>query len=295
MLFKEDDFIAPPITDLDLLNRKPKCRRHAFEVFVYKIQKQLVSELRRLEREAQRQRELLLQLYGRTGAGDEQLQSALEGKIDRWTRSEGGGGISCVLQDGLVFEKAGVNVSIVHGTLPDSAAAQMRSRGKPLNEGNDLHFFAAGVSSVIHPRNPHVPTIHFNYRYFEVEQGTDEDENLWWFGGGTDLTPYILNEEDGQHFHQTLKDACDQHQSDYYARFKQWCDRYFHIPHRGECRGIGGLFFDDLDTPDYESVFSFVRGCANAVIPCYIPLVERNMYKDFEPADRDFQLLRRGR
>lgn len=135
--------------------------------------------------------------------------------VDRWMRKEGGGGITCVMQDGRVLEKAGVNISVVSGNLPPAAVAQMRSRGKKLGEGA-LPFFAAGVSAVIHPRNPMVPTIHFNYRYFEV---TEPDGNvIWWFGGGTDLTPYYLNEDDAQHFHGELKKACDKHDKSYYPK-----------------------------------------------------------------------------
>ncbi|CAH2002922.1 unnamed protein product [Acanthoscelides obtectus] len=144
----------------------------------------------------------------------------------------------------------------------------MRSRGKNLSDGN-LPFFAAGISAVIHPSNPLVPTIHFNYRYFEVEDGK---ETQWWFGGGTDLTPYYLNSADAVHFHRTLKDACDKHDNSYYPRFKKWCDDYFNIPHRGERRGVGGIFFDDLDSPNQTACFEFVKDCANAVIPSYIPL-----------------------
>lgn len=144
----------------------------------------------------------------------------------------------------------------------------MRSRGKALKQDNPP-FFAAGVSAVIHPKNPMVPTIHFNYRYFEVQNG---DEVLWWFGGGTDLTPYYLNTADAVHFHSTLKNACDKHDKSYYSKFKKWCDDYFYIEHRKERRGIGGIFFDDLDTPDQEACFKFATECADAVIPSYIPL-----------------------
>uniref|UniRef100_A0A8D8G7S1 coproporphyrinogen oxidase n=1 Tax=Culex pipiens TaxID=7175 RepID=A0A8D8G7S1_CULPI len=226
--------------------------------------------------------------------------NALEGEenfgkkftVDRWERSEGGGGITCVLQDGDVFEKAGVNISVVHGNLPKGAIQQMRSRGKQLADG-DLPFFAAGVSAVIHPRNPMVPTIHFNYRYFEVtdSQGTKQ----WWFGGGTDLTPYYLNEEDAIHFHRTLKEACDEHDSSYYPKFKAWCDKYFFIPHRNECRGVGGIFFDDLDEPDQESAFNFVSSCAHSVIPSYLPLVKKHKNEAYGDRERQWQLLRRGR
>ncbi|KAL9696086.1 hypothetical protein quinque_015371 [Culex quinquefasciatus] len=227
--------------------------------------------------------------------------NALEGEenfgkkftVDRWERSEGGGGITCVLQDGDVFEKAGVNISVVHGNLPKGAIQQMRSRGKQLADG-ELPFFAAGVSAVIHPRNPMVPTIHFNYRYFEVtdSQGTKQ----WWFGGGTDLTPYYLNEEDAIHFHRTLKEACDEHDSSYYPKFKAWCDKLLlHSPSRNECRGVGGIFFDDLDEPDQESAFNFVSSCAHSVIPSYLPLVKKHKNEAYGDRERQWQLLRRGR
>lgn len=213
-------------------------------------------------------------------------------KVDRWERKEGGGGITCVIQDGDVFEKAGVNISVVSGNLPPGAVQQMRSRGKNLGEGQ-LPFFAAGVSSVIHPRNPMVPTIHFNYRYFEVT--TAYGEKQWWFGGGTDLTPYYLNEADAVHFHDELKKACDEHDFAYYPRFKKWCDKYFHITHRGECRGVGGIFFDDIDSPTQEDAFQFVTSCANSVIPSYLPLVRRHKNDEYGHREREWQLLRRGR
>ena len=149
--------------------------------------------------------------------------------VDRWERNEGGGGITCIIQDGEVFEKAGVNISVVHGILPPGAVSQMKSRGKNL-QGSSLPFYALGISSVIHPRNPYVPTIHFNYRYFEVQ--TDEGTQ-WWFGGGTDLTPYYLNEDDAVHFHGSLKKACDKLDKEFYPKFKKWCDKYFFINHRG--------------------------------------------------------------
>ncbi|XP_075151629.1 oxygen-dependent coproporphyrinogen-III oxidase [Haematobia irritans] len=213
--------------------------------------------------------------------------------VDRWLRNEGGGGVTCVLQDGEVFEKAGVNISVVKGHLPPQAVQQMRSRGKKLSEGSKLPFFAAGVSAVIHPRNPMVPTIHFNYRYFEVVD-TDGSKQ-WWFGGGTDLTPYYLDEKDAVSFHKTLKDACDANNLEYYPKFKKWCDDYFRIKHRDECRGIGGIFFDDIDTPSQEEAFKFVSDCAHAVIPSYLPIVRRHKNDDFGDRERQWQLLRRGR
>uniref|UniRef100_A0A8B9DJN2 Oxygen-dependent coproporphyrinogen-III oxidase, mitochondrial n=1 Tax=Anser cygnoides TaxID=8845 RepID=A0A8B9DJN2_ANSCY len=207
----------------------------------------------------------------------------------------GGGGISCVLQDGEVFEKAGVNVSVVFGQLSEEAARQMRSRGKSLKASADgkLPFCAMGVSSVIHPKNPHVPTMHFNYRYFEIEEA--DGTKQWWFGGGTDLTPTYLNEEDAVHFHKTLKEACDKHDPKLYPKYKKWCDDYFFIKHRGERRGIGGIFFDDVDSPSKEEVFQFVQSCAKAIVPCYIPIVKKHCHDSFTPEEKQWQQLRRGR
>uniref|UniRef100_A0A8D2N8T6 Oxygen-dependent coproporphyrinogen-III oxidase, mitochondrial n=1 Tax=Zonotrichia albicollis TaxID=44394 RepID=A0A8D2N8T6_ZONAL len=206
----------------------------------------------------------------------------------------GGGGISCVLQDGEVFEKAGVNVSVVSGFLSEEAARQMRSRGKSLKaKDGKLPFCAMGVSSVIHPKNPHVPTMHFNYRYFEIEEA--DGTKQWWFGGGTDLTPTYLNEEDAVHFHKTLKEACDKHDLKLYPKYKKWCDDYFYIKHRGERRGIGGIFFDDVDSPSKEEVFQFVKSCAKAVVPCYIPIVKKHCHDSFTPEEKLWQQLRRGR
>nr|CAG4636941.1 EOG090X04L5 [Ceriodaphnia reticulata]SVE72882.1 EOG090X04L5 [Ceriodaphnia reticulata] len=213
-------------------------------------------------------------------------------KVDRWTRKEGGGGVTCVIQNGKTFEKAGVNVSVVHGTLPVDAVRQMKARGKYL-VGNELPFFAAGISSVIHPTNPHVPTVHFNYRYFEVTQ--ENGEKMWWFGGGTDLTPYYLVEEDVKHFHSALKAACDPHDSGYYSKFKKWCDDYFLVSHRNERRGVGGIFFDDFEKPSKEECFRFVKSCTESVIPSYVPLVNKHKNEAYTNVERDWQLLRRGR
>uniref|UniRef100_A0A4W3JBR4 Oxygen-dependent coproporphyrinogen-III oxidase, mitochondrial n=1 Tax=Callorhinchus milii TaxID=7868 RepID=A0A4W3JBR4_CALMI len=206
----------------------------------------------------------------------------------------GGGGISCVLQDGKVFEKAGVNVSVVFGNLSQESAQQMRSRGKSLkSKDGKLPFCAMGVSSVIHPKNPHIPTIHFNYRYFEIVEA--DGKKVWWFGGGTDLTPTYLDEADAVHFHKTLKEACDQHNPKFYPDFKKWCDDYFVIKHRGERRGVGGIFFDDLDSSPREELLSFVRSCAKAVVPCYIPIVKKHLQDPFTPEEKEWQQLRRGR
>lgn len=167
---------------------------------------------------------------------------------DRWDRPEGGGGRSRVLQDGNVFEKAGVNVSIVHGVLTPAAVNMMKSRGKTLH-GTNIPFYACGISLVIHPKNPFAPTAHANYRYFEVQDTdpeTGKPRSQWWYGGGSDLTPAYLFEEDAVAFHSTVKKACDKHDASYYPRFKRWCDEYFDNTHRGERRGVGGIFFDDF-------------------------------------------------
>lgn len=260
-------FMAQPITDVKEL-RKRQDMRKKMELLVMTTQADFCKALESLEDPNHRF------------------------KVDRWIRKEGGGGITCVLQDGVIFEKAGVNVSVVTGTLPPGAVQQMRARGKNMQEGS-VPFFAAGVSAVIHPRNPMIPTIHFNYRYFEVENSDGSIQ--WWFGGGTDLTPYYLNEDDIKQFHKTLKIACDKHDLSFYPKYKKWCDDYFFITHRGERRGVGGIFFDDIDTPSQEEAFQFVKSCAEAVIPSYIPLVEKHKNDGYGYAERQWQLLRRGR
>ncbi|XP_074100513.1 oxygen-dependent coproporphyrinogen-III oxidase isoform X1 [Cotesia typhae] len=260
-------FMASPITPVKELKKHGSSMKSKMEILILKIQADFCKSLESFE--------------------DEERF-----KVDRWLRTEGGGGITCVMQEGKVFEKAGVNISVVSGMLPPGAIQQMRARGKRMDEGS-LPFFAAGVSAVIHPRNPMIPTIHFNYRYFEVvnNDGTVQ----WWFGGGTDLTPYYLNEDDARHFHETLKKACDQHDPSYYSRFKKWCDEYFFIKHRGECRGVGGIFFDDIDTPNQDAAFNFVSSCAESVIPSYVPLVAKHKDDGYGYAERQWQLLRRGR
>lgn len=208
---------------------------------------------------------------------------------DRWEREGGGGGRSRVLQGGSIFEKAGVNSSVVYGTLSEEAAAAMRARrGKEL--GTSREFFATGVSLVFHPRNPWVPTVHANFRYFELGEG-----DAWWFGGGADLTPNFLDEEDAVHFHTTFKTTCDRHDPSYYPKYKAWCDRYFRIPHRGESRGVGGIFFDDLEGDDPAVLHAFVADCAASFLPAYMPLVMRHKDRPFSEAQRKWQLLRRGR
>jgi len=215
---------------------------------------------------------------------------------DTWTRPTGGGGISRVLQDGNVFEKAGVNVSVVYGQMPPEAyraATGDDSAGK----AGPVPFFASGISSVMHPRNPHAPTVHFNYRYFETDPGenTEGAPRAWWFGGGTDLTPSYIVEEDIKSFHGLLKDVCDKHDEDFYPRFKQWADDYFLNKHRGERRGVGGIFFDDMNDRDPEELLAFATDCADAVVPCYIPLVAKHKDDPFTEEEKEWQQIRRGR
>lgn len=214
---------------------------------------------------------------------------------DQWDRKNGGGGITCVLQEGNVFEKAGVGVSVVYGTLPKPAIAKMRTNHKNLDpEVESLDFFASGLSLVLHPRNPMAPTVHLNYRYFETAL-PDGTSQAWWFGGGSDLTPSFLFDEDAIHFHRTLKESCDSHDKTYYPRFKKWCDEYFYNKHRGECRGIGGIFFDDLDETDRENTFSFVQDCLKAFLPSYLPILERRMDMPFNEKEKEWQQIRRGK
>ncbi|KAJ1984183.1 Coproporphyrinogen-III oxidase [Dimargaris verticillata] len=225
--------------------------------------------------------------------------SRLDGKEflnDRWERDEGGYGISCVLQDGNIFEKAGVNISVIDGKLSRPAVQQMKSRNKHIAGDADVPFCVAGISIVMHPHNPFAPTVHLNYRYFEINDPDNPGRpQMAWFGGGSDLTPSYFFEEDAQHFHRTLKEACDAHDQVFYPRFKQWCDKYFYLPHRGEARGVGGIFFDDLDDRDPEELFAFVRACGKAFLPSYVPIVHRRKDTPFTPLQKQWQQLRRGR
>jgi coproporphyrinogen III oxidase len=206
---------------------------------------------------------------------------------DAWERPGGGGGRSRVLEQGAVFEKAGVNFSHVHGDgLPPSATAQ-----RPELAGRS--FEALGVSLVIHPRNPYVPTSHANVRFFFAEK--PDSEPVWWFGGGFDLTPYYGTREDARHWHTTAKAACSPFGDDVYPRFKQWCDEYFHLKHRGEPRGIGGLFFDDLNDWGFERSFAFMRSVGDHYVPAYLPIVQRRRNQPYGDRERGFQLYRRGR
>jgi coproporphyrinogen III oxidase len=220
-----------------------------------------------------------LSLQDEICAALERLDGAARFKEDAWTREGGGGGRTRVLERGQLFEKAGVNTSAVHGELSEVFARRLQGEGR--------RFFAAGISLVLHPDNPWVPTVHANFRF--ITQGTKS-----WFGGGTDLTPYYLFEEDAIHFHRTLKAACDRHDPSYYPRFKQTCDQYFWLRHRGEARGVGGLFFEDLGG-DLEREFAFVQDCARSFLPAYLPIVERRRRLPFTPEQKDWQQIRRGR
>lgn len=214
---------------------------------------------------------------------------------DSWTRKEGGGGISMVLQDGNVWEKAGVNISVVYGSMPPEAyRAATGSNSEVSADAGRVPFFAAGISSVMHPRNPFAPTMHFNYRYFETDAWNGL-EPQWWFGGGTDLTPSYIDEEDVRHFHQTYKNVCDKHDPEFYPKFKKWCDEYFLIKHRKETRGVGGVFFDDLNDRPAEEVIKFSTDCASAVVPSYLPLVVKHKDDPFTEEQKNWQQMRRGR
>jgi coproporphyrinogen III oxidase len=206
---------------------------------------------------------------------------------DAWDRPGGGGGRTRVISNGAVFEQGGVNFSHVFGDkLPPSATAQ-----RPELAGRS--FQAMGVSLVIHPHNPLVPTSHANVRFFIAEK--DGEDPVWWFGGGFDLTPYYGFEDDCIDWHSTAKAACDPFGNDVYARYKQWCDEYFFLKHRNEPRGIGGLFFDDLNTWGFEQTFAFTRSVGDAYINAYRPIVSKRKALPFTETQRDFQLYRRGR
>ncbi len=227
---------------------------------------------------------------------------------DCWTRPDGGGGRSRVMKQGNVFEQGGVNFSEVWGDrLPPSILMQ-----RPEAEGHG--FYATGTSMVLHPRNPYVPTVHLNYRYFEAGP-------VWWFGGGIDLTPYYPFEEDVVQFHRTIKDACDRNNPHYYEVFKSWCDEYFYLKHRQETRGVGGIFFDyqdgtgalykgpnvdggaaqlsgqigEVPQRSWEDLFKFAIDCGDAFLPAYVPIVEKRGQTEYGEHQRNFQLYRRGR
>jgi coproporphyrinogen III oxidase len=195
---------------------------------------------------------------------------------DLWQRPGGGGGRTRVMESGAIFEKAGVNFSAVHGDMPTKT---------------ELKFFATGVSLVLHPHSPKIPTIHANFRFLQNSNGDA------WFGGGIDLTPYYLDEDDTREFHTKLKHACDRHDLTYYPRFKSWCDEYFFIRHRGETRGVGGVFFDQLSGNERElgKIFAFVQDIGHTFLPSYVPIVEKHRNDPYTEAEQRWQLLRHGR
>ena len=206
---------------------------------------------------------------------------------DEWQRQQGGGGRSCVLSEGAVFEQAGINFSHVFGdSLPASATAH-----RPELAGRS--FQAMGVSLVIHPNNPYVPTSHANVRFFVAEKPGEDP--VWWFGGGFDLTPYYGFDEDVIHWHRTAKAACDPFGADVYKKYKTWCDEYFYLKHRNEPRGVGGLFFDDLNEWGFEKSFDFMQSVGDSYIKAYLPIVQKRKHTESGERQRDFQLYRRGR
>lgn len=220
----------------------------------------------------------------------EEIDGVAKFREDLWERPEGGGGRTRVIENGTVFEKGGVNISAVHGHLPETMQ-------KMFNVG-DADFFACGLSLVIHPKNPMVPTVHANWRYFEMYDKKSGAKVGSWFGGGQDLTPYYLFEEDAIHFHQVCKTACDKHNPDFYPKYKKVCDEYFWNAHRNEARGIGGLFFDHLvetDDMSMENWYDFVTEVGNSFLESYVPIVERRKDLPYTEENRTWQEIRRGR
>ena len=232
-------------------------------------------------------KEYLVALQDRITAALEREDGTGRFRQDSWERPEGGGGQTRILTGGSVFERAGVNFSHVLGEhLPPSATAQ-----RPELAGRS--FEALGVSLVIHPHNPYVPTCHCNVRFLIASKA--DVESVWWFGGGFDLTPYYGFEDDAVHWHKTAKAACDPFGEVYYARFKKWCDEYFYIKHRNEPRGVGGLFFDDLNENSFDHCFGFTQSVGDHLLPAYLPIVERRKDTPYGERQRDFQCYRRGR
>ena len=232
-------------------------------------------------------REYLTGLQDRICAAFEEADGVARFREDRWERPEGGGGRTRVLEEGGVFERAGVNFSDVRGAaLPPAASAR-----RPELAGRA--FRAMGVSVVVHPRNPYVPTSHANVRFFLAE--AEGEAPVWWFGGGFDLTPCYGFEEDCVHWHTVAREACAPFGEDVYPRFKRWCDEYFFLRHRGEPRGVGGLFFDDLNEWGFERCFAFLRSVGDHYLRAYLPIVERRRRLSYGEREREFQLYRRGR
>lgn len=232
-------------------------------------------------------KKFLLSLQDSICSGLAAIEGSADFHTDAWDRDSGGSGITRVISDGAVFEKGGVNFSHVFGdAMPASATAT-----RPELAGRA--FQAMGVSLVIHPNNPFVPTSHANFRMFIAEK--EGEQPVWWFGGGYDLTPYYGFEEDCVHWHQTAKDSCSGFGDKYYPLFKKQCDEYFHIKHRDEPRGVGGLFFDDFNEMEFEKCFEFVQSMANSYLKAYGPIVEKRKDTPFTEQHKEFQEYRRGR
>ena len=238
----------------------------------------------------------LLNLQNQITSKLEEVDGGATFREDIWERPEGGGGITRVIENGNVFEKGGVNISAVHGKLPDTMQ-QMFGVG-------EADFFACGLSLVIHPKNPMVPTVHANWRYFEIYENEGNSSpsgrsgGASWFGGGQDLTPYYLFEDDAIHFHQNCKTACDKHNQDFYPKYKKQCDTYFWNAHRNEARGIGGLFFDYCKATDamaMEDWYNFVTEVGNSFLEAYVPIVEKRKDINYTEAQKNWQEIRRGR
>jgi len=239
----------------------------------------------------QRMEQMVREMQAEICAAIEELDGS-HFRQDIWTRAEGGGGDTRVLQDGNLFEKAGVNVAVISGRMSSEAARSAQGRGRQ-DVGETVEFFATGLSIVVHPHNPMAPSAHANYRYFEM--AGDPAVQSWWFGGGADLSPSYLFREDAGHFHRVHKAACDKHDLAFYPRFKQSCDDYFYIPHREERRGIGGIFFDNLKDRDKDQLFRFVCSCAEAFVPAYLPIVQARANMPFTQGEKQWQRIRRGR
>ena len=206
---------------------------------------------------------------------------------DKWARDEGGGGLTCLLENGSIFDKVGVNFSDILGDKLPAAATNIR----PELQGRN--YRAMGVSVVSHPKNPHVPTVHLNVRLFVAF--SKNSEPIWWFGGGFDMTPYYGYEEDAIHWHKTAHDICNLYDKNIYSEYKKNCDEYFFIKHRDEPRGIGGIFFDDLNIWEFDKCFNFIKSVGNGFISAYSPIIEKRLNTSYDEKQKDFQLYRRGR
>ncbi|MCF2860243.1 oxygen-dependent coproporphyrinogen oxidase [Pseudoalteromonas sp. SMS1] len=229
----------------------------------------------------------LLKLQDDICQGLEQADGSGKFVEDNWARAEGGGGRTRVLRGGDIIEQGGVNYSHVYGaSMPASATAH-----RPELAGRSFH--ACGVSLVIHPKNPHIPTSHANVRFFIAEK--EGEAPIWWFGGGFDLTPFYPHLEDVKHWHKTAKDLCTPFGEEVYPNYKKWCDDYFYLKHRNETRGVGGLFFDDLNAWGFDKSFAFMQAVGEGFLPAYTPIIERRKAQPFTEQEREFQLYRRGR